>query len=321
MGLSHIVQHAADAVLRRHLQLAADVIVHQLLEEVLVLVLQHIVIPHAAADEHLLDAGDPPHPLQKLCILAVVGVQILAGLRRQAGLALAHAVLLLLTAGGMAEVGAGAAHIVDVALEPGIVGQQLRLRKHRLDAAGGDHPPLMEGQGAEIAPAEAAAVVYDRELDLLDGRNAAERLVHRVILLGVRKLGHAVKLLCLQRHRRGIYDEVSAVVLLYQRPAAHGVVLGVFYARCIRIKALAVTNIGKRGQRDRVKRAFRRIVSQKRSAADIAHLGNGDLLFKPLCYLALGVLCHAVNEHVRTRINENRAAHLVVPIVIVRKAP
>ena len=44
-------------------------------------------------------------------------------------------------------------------------------------------------------------------------------------------------------------------------------------------------------------------------------------LLEPLGYLALGVLCHAVNEHVRTRINENRAAHLVIPIVIVRKAP
>ena len=110
-------------------------------------------------------------------------------------------------------------------------------------------------------------------------------------------------------------------MLLYQRPAAHGVVLGVFYARCVRVKALAVANVGKRGQRHRVKLAFRRIVSQKRGAADIAHLGNRDLLFKPPCYLALGVLCHAVNEHVRARIDEDRAAHLVVPIVIVRKAP
>ena len=55
MGLAHIVQHGVDAVLRSHLELAADVILHQLPEELVIFVLQHIVKPDARADEYLFD--------------------------------------------------------------------------------------------------------------------------------------------------------------------------------------------------------------------------------------------------------------------------
>ena len=130
MGLAHVVQYRADTVLRRHLQLAGDVVLHQLLEEVLVLVLQHIVVADAGADEHLLDLGDLPHFLQQLRVLGVIGVQIGAGLRRKAAAVLAHTALLLLLAAGVAEVGAGAAHVVDIALELGILRQQPRLLHH-----------------------------------------------------------------------------------------------------------------------------------------------------------------------------------------------
>ena len=321
MRLAHVVENAVDAMLGRDLELAGDVVFDKLGEEIVVFILKHVVVSYAAAHKDLFHARYLPQLAQQRQIVGVIRVKVRAGRGRKAAPVGAHAALCLLFAGMMAEVCRGAADVVDVALEIGEFRERRDLADDAFVAAARDHSALVERKRAEVAAAEAAAVVYDRELDLLDGRNAAERLVHRVILLGVRKLGHAVKLLCLQRHRRGIYDEISAVVLLYQRPAAHGVVLGVFYARCVRVKALAVANVGKRGQRHRVKLAFGCVVRQKRGAADIAHLGNGDLLFKPPCYLALGVLCHAVNEHVRARIDEDRAAHLVVPIVIVRKAP
>ena len=60
VGLAHVVQHMAHAVLGGHLQLAADVMLHQIGKELPVLVLQQVVEPDAGADEDLLDAGDLP---------------------------------------------------------------------------------------------------------------------------------------------------------------------------------------------------------------------------------------------------------------------
>lgn len=114
----------------------------------------------------------------------------------------------------VAEVGRGAAYVVDVALEIGEFCQRRDLANDALVAAARDHSALMEGQGAEAAAAEAAAVVDYGELDLLDGGNAAHGLVHGVVLLGVGKLGYTVELLRLKGHGWGIYDEIPAVMLL-----------------------------------------------------------------------------------------------------------
>lgn len=57
MGLAHIVQYAAHTVLRGHLELAGDMILHQLGKELAALVLEHIVEADAGADEHLLHPG------------------------------------------------------------------------------------------------------------------------------------------------------------------------------------------------------------------------------------------------------------------------
>ena len=57
-----------------------------------------------------------------------------------------------------------------------------------------------------------------------------------------------------------------------------------------------------------------------RRAFYIGHFADGNFLFEPLCYLPLGILTHAVDEHIRTRIEQYRAAHLVLPIVVVGKA-
>ena len=178
----------------------------------------------------------------------------------------------------------------------------------------------MEGQGAEAAAAEAAAVVDYGELDLLDGGNAAHGLVHGVVLLGVGKLGYTVELLRLKGHGRGIYDEIPAVMLLNQRPAAHGVVLGVFDARRVGVKARAVADLGKGGQSNALKGAFFRVGAQVGGAPYIGHLRHGELLFEPAGDLDLGVFAHAVDQHIRARIDEYRAAHFIVPVIVVREA-
>ena len=54
VGLAHVVQHPAGAVLRGHLQLAGDVVAHQIGEEFAVFLAEHVVKADTAADEHLL---------------------------------------------------------------------------------------------------------------------------------------------------------------------------------------------------------------------------------------------------------------------------
>ena len=63
----------------------------------------------------------------------------------------------------------GAAHIVDVALELGVVGERLRLAHDAVVASHLQNAPLMEGERAEAALTKAAAVArYGEEMCIRD---------------------------------------------------------------------------------------------------------------------------------------------------------
>ena len=84
VGLAHIVEHGVDAVLGRDLELAGDVVAHELAEERVVIVAEHVVIADAAAHEHLLHAGDLAQLAQQGEVVRVVGVDVRARRRREA---------------------------------------------------------------------------------------------------------------------------------------------------------------------------------------------------------------------------------------------
>ena len=226
--LSHVVEHARHAVLGRDLELAGDVVFDELGQKGTSLVLEQIVIPDARADEDLLHAGDRAKTTQQLDIFRVVGIEIFAGVGGEAVFVAAHAALQLILARRMAEVGARTADVVDVALELRVVGEALDLAHAGFDRARGDHAPLMERQRAEVASAEAPAVVRDGKAHLLDGGDAAESVVHRVHLAHVGELSDLVELFARKRHRGRIDDERVTPVRLPERFAANGVVLLVF---------------------------------------------------------------------------------------------
>lgn len=123
------------------------------------LVLEQIIKPDPRTDEDLLHPRNGPHLAQQRQIVGVVGVQIGTGRWGQTGTVLTHPRLALLGAGRMSEIGGWAAHVVDIALEAGVLRQRLHFPQHAGMAAGGNDPPLMEGQGAEVARPEAPAVV------------------------------------------------------------------------------------------------------------------------------------------------------------------
>ena len=77
-------------VLGRHLQLAGDVVLDQVGEELAAGVLHQKIEPDAGTDEDLFYLGELPQLAQEHHIVSVVGVQVGAGLWRQTGPVPAH---------------------------------------------------------------------------------------------------------------------------------------------------------------------------------------------------------------------------------------
>ena len=213
-GLAHHTQHVVAHVLGRQTQLAGGVVLGQLADEGVVLVVQRVVKPDAAADEDLLDAGNRTKLAQQPHVALVGHAKVGAGLGREAATVDAGAGLCLLGAGRLHEVCRGAANVVDVALEIGVVRHGGGLGNQGLVASRLDDAPLVEVERAERALAQAAAVADERELHLGDGRDAACGVVHGVRGAGVGQLVDLVEL------RRGewlggrVLNHVDAVLVL-----------------------------------------------------------------------------------------------------------
>ena len=102
----------------------------------------------------------------------MVGVHVFAGRGEETLTAAASALCQLLFAGGVAEIGGGAANIVDIALEIFIYYHQLRFGKNAFMAAGLNNTALVEGQCAERASAKTTTIADQAELDFFDSRHA-----------------------------------------------------------------------------------------------------------------------------------------------------
>ena len=150
-------------MLRRHLQLSADVILHQTVEECLILIIHQIIITDAGADEHFLYPRQGPHGVEHLHIMRMIDLQVRARLGPQALPFRTGTVFCLFVTGRAGEIRARSADIMDIPLERGHRGDLLRLFHHAVHAAGRDHAPLMRSDGAKGTGAEAAAVARDRE--------------------------------------------------------------------------------------------------------------------------------------------------------------
>ena len=136
-GLAHAAQHAGADVFRGHLELAADVVGDEFAQKRPVLIREGVVKAHAGAHEHLFHPGNFAQGAEDVHIFAVAGVEVFAGLGEEALFALAGPAFKLALAGGLAEVGRGAADIVDVALEIARARQQFGLAEDgRLAARG-----------------------------------------------------------------------------------------------------------------------------------------------------------------------------------------
>ena len=106
-------------MLRRDLQLAADVVFAKLAEKFLIRIIEKIIISDSRTNKNSLYALDPSKLSKKLKIVAVGYFKVFAGLWIEALPVLAYSVFKLTLAGGCAEVRCRAAHIVNVPLKSG----------------------------------------------------------------------------------------------------------------------------------------------------------------------------------------------------------
>ena len=241
-------------MLGRDLELTRNMVFDQLAEERIVLFGHHVVVAQTGAHEYLLHALDAAQLTKQFEVIRVVGLDVLTGGGEQAALVLAAAIFLLLFAGRKAEIRGRAADIVDVALEAWHLRDLFRFFNNALVAAYLNVPSLMERQRAEVARAEAAAVVDDGELHLLNGGHAAERFVGRMVSSHIRQRINVVHLLGGQRLRGRILHKDTLAVPLEDGLAAHSILLVVLDFDRTGIVRLAGADLLIRGTFDRIER-------------------------------------------------------------------
>ena len=317
--LSHIAQDLIRNVLRRDLELAGDVVLHQFAQEGRILVGQQIVKADAAADEDLLHAGDGAQLTQQVYIIRMVRPQIAARRRKQALPVLAGPVCQLFFAGGLAEIGRRAADVMDVALEVGMLRHARRLGQQRVMAARLDDAALMERQRAERAAAEAAAVRDEAELHLGDGGHAARLAVGRVIGVLIRQSVDVVHLLRGKRRLRRVLHHELAAVRLDEAPGGKRIGVAVLNGEALGVAAAVGAQLVIGRQRDGVHHAG----AVARAVGRAVH--EGDIVdVQPAVHgvrdLDDSALAHAVEQEVGLRIEQDGALQAVRPVVIVCQA-
>ena len=302
-------------------QLAGGVVLRKLLDEGVVGVEHGVVEADAAADEDLLDAGDGTQLSQELDQVLVGDAEVGAGLGRKAAPVGAGAALELLLARGDAEVRRGTREVVYVALEVRVLGHEARLAQDGGVAAALDDAALVEVERAEAALSQAAAVVRDGELDLLDGGDAAGGLVHGVVGPLVRKLVRLVHLLGGERHGRRVLHHVYAVgVFLHQGARAERVQVSALRAKAACVGQLVRLHLLPGGERERAVHVLdaSRLVH---GAVDPRDLACGQAGVERVCHLDHGQLSHAVYQQVGATVEQDGALERVAPVVVVGKAP
>ena len=319
-GLAHHTQHVVAHVLGRQAQLARGVVFGQLADEGVVLVVQRVVKADAAADEDLLDAGNRAELAQQPHVALVGYAQVGAGLGRKAATVHAGAGLCLLGAGGLHEVCRGAANVVDVALEVGVVRHGRGLGNQGLVASRLDDAPLVEVERAERALAQAAAVAGKRELHLGDGRDAAGGVVHGVRGAGVGKLVDRVELRRGKRKGGRVLYHVDAVlVLLDKRMREVRVKVSALDAKAARVLGLVGAHCLPGGENHGIHALLGGSRAVDRSG-DPAYVVDVHAAVERVGNLDDGALAHAVGDDVGAGVQKDRTLERIRPVVVVGEA-
>ncbi len=153
--LLHLFQHFRIGVLGRHGDLAAGVVLGQFGDEFRAALGQIITNPRG--DEHALDAPFGAHFAEQFDQRIMIGLQVLADPRMHAGEPATRALGALVLAAHLVHVGGRPTHVRDRAAEARHARQLPHLPQHALGGAALNDAPLVLGDAAKGAAAEAAA--------------------------------------------------------------------------------------------------------------------------------------------------------------------
>ena len=122
-------------MLGRDLELSRNVVANQLLEKRVTLVKHKIIEPDSRSYENFLDAGNFLNGSNELDIIAVIHLEIGAGLRCETTTVCASSELFLFIACRLSEIRGGTADVVDISFEILIFRQLASFGNYALDAS------------------------------------------------------------------------------------------------------------------------------------------------------------------------------------------
>ena len=302
-------------MLRGDLQLSGNVELHQFFKERVFLICQQVVKANTAANKNLFHAGNLSQLTQQRNIVRVVGFHVFAGGGIQALPSAAGTLRQLLFAGRMAEVGGGAAHIVDIALEILVLYHQFGLSEDAFMAPGLDNSTLMEGQSAEGAGTEAAPIGYKAEFNFLDGRHATGFFVAGMPSALIGQGVDCVHFLSGQGLLRRILNDKFLSVGLCQTLGGEGVAVAVLDFEALGVLALVGFQLIKGGQCNGGQ-AFVQLGCFKYGAVDIGDIFGFHAGVQRVCQLHDGLFAHAIHQNIGLRIQQNGTLQTFRPVIV-----
>ena len=246
-------------------------------------------------------------------------LHVFAWMREKTLPVFACAVLELVLACRGAEIGSRAAHVMDVSLEIGQCSEKTTFLHDGFHTAGLNDASLMEGDGAEAARSEASAGGGNGKVHFLQGGHAAKRIIHGMPAPGVGKGVYMIQRLTRQWQRRLILNQITIRILLLAHAAAtDGVLLFILCQKRPGIGFPILTDLFVRGQKNTAVICFAAHVA---NAADIRKFSRIHTMGKPTGAFKDGCFTHAIHQQRCTGIHQNGMAHLVIPVIVMRKAP
>lgn len=205
---------------------------------------------------------------------------------------------------------------MDISLESWIAGHFLRFCNDGFLAAGNDLSALMEGDGAEIAVAKAAAVLHDGKFDLLDGIYTAELFIGRVIGAGERELENFIQLFTGEgRHRRILHQIFGVGLFLDNNLAVDSILPLVLNLMCLGIAFLVFGNLAERSTGN----AFSRDLILSAEIAGSADVADGMDIFALLqlfSQLLDDLFAHAIQQQIGLRVDQDGRTNRIIPVVV-----
>ena len=233
---SHIVKYLVGNVFRRDTKLSADMILHKFLQKNRTLVRYHIVKADSRTDKNLFDSGDLAEFPKKCHVIGMVYGKVSARFREKTLPVLADTFGELLLTGWLPEVCGRASDIMDIALEIRIMSHFFCFFENGLMASRLENASLMERQSTEITTAETAPVARQAEFDLLQSRDPASGVIHRMPGILIGKVVNIVHLLLAQWKCRRVLDHVSSIsVALCHRSGSKRVGISVLLGKAFGI--------------------------------------------------------------------------------------